>query len=173
MNRGGESMDLQGKVALVTGGGTGIGRAAARRSNARNWRRPVCCAPSVGPATGVAPCVEESLDPCRSLPMTLRSCRILSGAGRSPGSRSSGLGSSWASRPGNRSSELADRTQHDASTVWRLCRRYEDSGLPGLLAPPRRPGRPARISPPPARPDRRTGLPGAGRQGPAHHPLVE
>jgi NAD(P)-dependent dehydrogenase (short-subunit alcohol dehydrogenase family) len=30
MNRGGESMDLQGKVALVTGGGTGIGRAAAR-----------------------------------------------------------------------------------------------------------------------------------------------
>ena len=30
MDRGGESMNLQRKVALVTGGGTGIGRAAAR-----------------------------------------------------------------------------------------------------------------------------------------------
>src|SRR5689334_17662690 len=35
---------------------------------------------------------------------------------------------------------LAVRTQHDPSTIWRICRRYEDSGLPGLLAPPQRAG---------------------------------
>src|SRR3954447_5500566 len=54
---------------------------------------------------------------------------------------------------------LAVRTQHDPSTIWRICRRYEDSGLSGLLAPPQRAGRPARISPPPAGTDRRAGLP--------------
>src|SRR5271166_5652047 len=59
------------------------------------------------------------------------------------------------------------------STVWRICRRYEDAGLPDLLEPPQRAGRPARISPPATRPDRSTGLPGAGRQGLAHHPLDE
>jgi hypothetical protein len=68
---------------------------------------------------------------------------------------------------------LALQTQHDPSTIWRICRRYEDSGLPGLLAPPQRAGRPARISPPSARPDRGIGLLGAGREGAAHHPLVE
>src|SRR4051794_31681535 len=67
---------------------------------------------------------------------------------------------------------LAVQAQHDPSTIWRICRRYEDSGLHGLLAPPRRAGRPARISPPPAGPDRRTGLLGAARQGAAHHSLV-
>ena len=44
---------------------------------------------------------------------------------------------------------LAIRTQCDRTTIWRTCRRYEDSGLPGLLAGPQRTGRPARISPPP------------------------
>ncbi len=43
--------------------------------------------------------------------------------------------------------QLAVRTQCDPSTIWRVCRRYECSGLPDLLAPPQRPGRPARISP--------------------------
>ena len=42
---------------------------------------------------------------------------------------------------------LAIRTQCNPSTVWRICRRYEDAGLPDLLEPPQRTGRPARISP--------------------------
>ena len=41
---------------------------------------------------------------------------------------------------------LAIRTQCNPSTVWRICRRYEDAGLPDLLEPPQRAGRPARIS---------------------------
>jgi Winged helix-turn helix len=69
--------------------------------------------------------------------------------------------------------QLAVRTQCDPSTIWRICRRYESSGLPDLLGPPRRAGRPARISPPPAGSDRSIGLPGAHRQGVAHHPLDE
>jgi hypothetical protein len=68
---------------------------------------------------------------------------------------------------------LAVQTQHDPSTIWRVCRRYEDSGLSGLLAPPRRTGRPARISPPPEGSDRPAGLPGADRRGAAHHALDE
>jgi Homeodomain-like domain len=68
---------------------------------------------------------------------------------------------------------LAIRTQCNPSTVWRICRRYEDAGLPDLLEPAQRAGRPARISPPATRPDRSTGLLGAGRQGVAHHPLDE
>ena len=41
---------------------------------------------------------------------------------------------------------LAIRTQCNPSAVWRICRRYEDAGLPDLLEPPQRAGRPARIS---------------------------
>ncbi|MGZ3397341.1 MAG: helix-turn-helix domain-containing protein, partial [Isosphaeraceae bacterium] len=69
--------------------------------------------------------------------------------------------------------QLAIRTQCDRSTIWRTCRRYKDTGLPGLLARPEGPGRPARISPPPARADRRVGLLGADRSWPAHHSLDE
>ena len=36
---------------------------------------------------------------------------------------------------------LAIQTQCDPSTIWRICRRYESSGLPGLLGPPQRTGR--------------------------------
>src|SRR5262245_28635179 len=72
-----------------------------------------------------------------------------------------------------RTAAVAARLECDVGTVRRTCRLYEDTGLSGLLEEPQRPGRPARISPPPARPDRRAGLPGAGRQGPASHPLVE
>ena len=78
-----------------------------------------------------------------------------------------------ANARGVRTSTIAFQVQCDESTVWRTCRRYEQHGLTGLLAPPCRSGRPERISPPPAGPDRRPGLPGAGRQGPAHHPLVQ
>ena len=42
---------------------------------------------------------------------------------------------------------LAVQTRHDPSTIWRVCRRHEDSGLSGLLAPPQRTGRPARFPP--------------------------
>src|SRR3954464_7267511 len=74
---------------------------------------------------------------------------------------------------GQRTAAVASHLECDVGTVRRTCRRYHDTGLRGLLEEPQRPGRPARISPPPARADRRTGLPGTGRQGPAYHPLVE
>src|SRR6516165_1550658 len=74
---------------------------------------------------------------------------------------------------GQRTAAAASHLECDVGTVRRTCQRYRDGGVPGLLGEPQRPGRPARLSPPPARPDRRTGLPGAGGQGPAHHPLVE
>jgi hypothetical protein len=78
-----------------------------------------------------------------------------------------------ANARGVRTSTIAFQVQCDEATVWRTCRRYEQHGLTGLLAPPCRSGRPKRIPPPPASPDRRPGLPGAGGQGPAHHPLVQ
>src|SRR5262245_33075274 len=66
---------------------------------------------------------------------------------------------------------VASRLECDPSTVWRVCRRYEQGGLAKLLLDDLRPGRPWEISPPAARPDRPTGLPGADRQGAAPHPL--
>jgi hypothetical protein len=78
-----------------------------------------------------------------------------------------------ANARGVRTSTIAFQVQCDESTVWRTCRYYERHGLTGLLAPPGRSGRPERISPPPASRDRGPGLPGAGGQGPAHHPLVQ
>jgi hypothetical protein len=74
---------------------------------------------------------------------------------------------------GQRTSAVASRLECDAGTVRRTCRRYNDTGVRGLLEEPQRPGRPARISPPPTGSDRRARLLGAGRQEPAHHPLVE
>ncbi|HMB02515.1 MAG TPA: helix-turn-helix domain-containing protein [Isosphaeraceae bacterium] len=75
---------------------------------------------------------------------------------------------------GERRQTVAAHMQCDETTVWRTCRRYERSSLQGLLADRRKghSGRHERISPPPAGTGRRTGLLGAGRQGPAHHPLV-
>jgi hypothetical protein len=78
-----------------------------------------------------------------------------------------------ANARGVRTSTIAFQVQCDEATVWRTCRRYEREGLAGLLAPPCRSGHPGRISPPPAGSDRRLGLPGADRQGPAYHPLVQ
>jgi hypothetical protein len=78
-----------------------------------------------------------------------------------------------ANARGVRTSTIAFQVQCDESTLWRTCRRYETDGLAALMAPPCRSGRPERISPPPASPNRRSGLPGAGGQGPAHHPLVQ
>jgi hypothetical protein len=78
-----------------------------------------------------------------------------------------------ANARGVHTSTIAYQVQCNESTVWRTCRRYEQHGLTGLLAPPGRSGRPERISPPPAGRGRRPGLSGAGGQGLAHHPLVQ
>src|SRR5690242_12851808 len=67
--------------------------------------------------------------------------------------------------------EVAARLECDPSTVWRVCRRYEQGGLKQLLLDDSRLGRPQEISPPPAGPDRPTGLLGAGRRRVAHYPL--
>jgi Winged helix-turn helix len=70
-------------------------------------------------------------------------------------------------------SVVAARLECDRSTVWRVCRRYERGGLKPLLLDEPRVGRPPEISPPPAGPDRRAGVPGTDRRGVAHHPLDE
>ncbi|MCI0460297.1 MAG: helix-turn-helix domain-containing protein [Gemmataceae bacterium] len=44
---------------------------------------------------------------------------------------------------GRRTSELSEETGCDTSTIWRLCRRYEQGGLSGLLAD----GRKKRLAP--------------------------
>src|SRR6266851_3706665 len=66
---------------------------------------------------------------------------------------------------------VASRMECDRATVWRVCRRYEQGGLHDLLLDDPRVGRPPEISPPPARPNGRTGLPGTDRRRTAHHPL--
>jgi hypothetical protein len=53
---------------------------------------------------------------------------------------------------GQRTCVVAFRMQCDVETVRRTCQRYREVGLEGILGPPERPGRPARISPPPTRP---------------------
>ena len=55
--------------------------------------------------------------------------------------------------------ELAEKNYCDPATVWRACRRYERAGIGGLLSAPTGRDRTARISPPAAGTDRRTGLP--------------
>ena len=74
---------------------------------------------------------------------------------------------------GQRTGAVASHLECDTGTVRRTCRRYIESGILGLLEAPQRPGRPIRISPPPAGPDRRARLLGTGCQGFAYHPLVE
>src|SRR5215207_9963798 len=74
---------------------------------------------------------------------------------------------------GRRTSAVAAQVQCDVDTVRRTCRLYAARGLPGRLARPVRPGRPARLSPPGVRPDRPARLPGADRPGLTHHPLVQ
>lgn len=66
---------------------------------------------------------------------------------------------------------IAARLECDRATIWRVCRRYEQGGLKGLLLDDPRPGRPQEISPPTTSPDCRTGLLGTNRRGLAHHPL--
>ena len=78
-----------------------------------------------------------------------------------------------AAAAGERVGAVASQLECDRATVWRVCRRYEQGGLKKLLLDDPRQGRPQEISPPPAGPGRRTGLPGACRRGAAHNPLVQ
>ena len=48
---------------------------------------------------------------------------------------------------GQRTVAVASRLECDGGTVCRTCRRYNDTGIRGLLEEPRRPGRFARIPP--------------------------
>jgi hypothetical protein len=72
---------------------------------------------------------------------------------------------------GERVGDLATRLECDRTTIWRVCRRYEQGGLKQLLQDDPRQGHPLEIPPPPTGPDRRTRLPGARRPRSAHHPL--
>jgi transposase len=49
---------------------------------------------------------------------------------------------------GERTQAVAAQLECDVGTVRRTCRRYNHTGLWGLLEEPQRPGRPARFSPP-------------------------
>jgi hypothetical protein len=78
-----------------------------------------------------------------------------------------------ATAAGQRVQEVAAQHRCDPSTVWRLCRRYEQGGLARLLADLPRAGCPPQLSPPAACPHRRAGLPGAAGRRAAPHPLVQ
>src|SRR3954454_15887780 len=65
---------------------------------------------------------------------------------------------------GQRIQTLAFQMQCDRTTVWRVCRDYEQRGLDAVLWEADRPGRPQQLSPPGARSDRAVGLFGTCRQ---------
>lgn len=66
---------------------------------------------------------------------------------------------------------VAHEMQCAPSTVWRVCRRYENEGLEGVFSELPRCGHPADFSPCCARTDRAIGLSGTYRQRIAHYPL--
>ena len=74
---------------------------------------------------------------------------------------------------GERVQTVASRMSCDPSTVWRVCRRYQQQGLDSVRQEAHRTGRPARISPPGTRPDCGVGLFGTGRERAAYHPLEQ
>lgn len=59
---------------------------------------------------------------------------------------------------GERVQAVASQLQCDPSTVWRVCRRYEQAGMIGVTERVPRAGHPLRISPPAASANRSTGL---------------
>jgi Homeodomain-like domain len=59
---------------------------------------------------------------------------------------------------GERVQAVASQLQCDSSTVWRVCRRYEQVGMVGVVERVQRTGRPLQISPPAAGTNRSTGL---------------
>jgi hypothetical protein len=74
---------------------------------------------------------------------------------------------------GERIQTVARQMQCDPSTVWRICRRYEQGGIERLLSEVPREGRLQQISPSAESTNRSTRLPGANCQGPAYHPLEQ
>lgn len=58
-----------------------------------------------------------------------------------------------ATARGMRTQELAAHLECDPTTIWRTCRQYEATGLPGVLAHAPRSGHPERISPSGSRTD--------------------
>lgn len=124
---------------------------ALARSNARNSGRMMGWAVSTNPAIGTAPSVVGNLVLLRSSPTMSRSSNRWLGAGPYLGITQIVLAVS-AREP---IQQLAIRTQCDPSTVWRICRRYEDSGpaRPLGTTPPRRTTG-ADFPPPPAGTDR-------------------
>ncbi len=64
---------------------------------------------------------------------------------------------------GERVQTVAIKMQCDPSTVWRICRRYEQDGLSDLLSDAPRSGHPDEISPSATRSDSATGLSGTHR----------
>lgn len=55
-------------------------------------------------------------------------------------------------RRGERVKPLSEKVELDPSTIWRVCRRYEERGIEAVYDAPRS-GRPPEISPPRAGPD--------------------
>ncbi len=74
---------------------------------------------------------------------------------------------------GERVQTLAWQLQCSPSTLWRLCRRYEQVGLEKLLVEAPRIGCPSEISPPATGTTGSTGVSGTDRTRAAHYPLVE
>ena len=69
---------------------------------------------------------------------------------------------------GERVRTVAQLMQCDPSTIWRLCRRYEQVGLAGLLMEAPWTGHPDKISPSGTCANRVAGLPAAHRARAAH-----
>lgn len=74
---------------------------------------------------------------------------------------------------GERVQTLAWQLQCSPSTLWRLCRRYEQAGLEKLLVEAPRIGRPSEISPPATGAAGSTRVSGTDCTRAAHYPLVE
>jgi hypothetical protein len=74
---------------------------------------------------------------------------------------------------GQRVQTVAFQMQCAPRTVHRTCGLYRREGLPGLLAAPRRTGRPSRFSPPAVCAVGAAGVFGTGSDGAAYYPVVE
>src|ERR671915_1856398 len=71
---------------------------------------------------------------------------------------------------GERVQTVVFQMQCDPSTVWRLCRRYEEAGLEGVFGGVPRAGAPIEISPPATCPDCAICVSGTHRPRAAHYP---
>ncbi len=74
---------------------------------------------------------------------------------------------------GERIQSVASQLQCDPSTIWRVCRRYEQAGMAAVVERTQRAGCPLRISPSATGANCAAGLSRAGGERVAYHPLVE